>query len=210
MIILFDLDGTLIESTEAITSTFHHAFNVCGGVNPTDADIQALIGHPLDVMFARLGVAEERVWDYVDAYKERYRIISKIKTELLPDATKAIELASSFATLGIVTTKTGLYSHELMEHFGVMHHFKVLIGREHVEKPKPDAEPILKALEQLPKDENIWMIGDTEMDLLSAKNANVNSIAVLSGYGHKDMLESYTDNVFNNIYQAVEYLSRLK
>ncbi len=208
MIILFDLDGTLIESTEAITSTFHHAFDVHGEKNPTDADIQALIGHPLDVMFARLGVDESRVWDFVDTYKQRYRTISKIKTELLPNAQKAVELASSIAKLGIVTTKTGLYSQELMEHFGIMHHFEVLIGREHVEYPKPDAEPIFKALEKLPKDDNIWMIGDTELDLISAKNAGVKAIGVLGGYGTKKSLEAYTNNIFEDAYEAVKYLKQ--
>lgn len=207
MIILFDLDGTLIESTEAITSTFHHAFDVQGETNPTDAEIQALIGHPLDVMFARLGVSEDRVWDFVDTYKKRYRTISKIKTELLPNAVDAIELASTFATLGIVTTKTGLYSQELMEHFGVMHHFKVLIGREHVEQPKPHAEPILKALEQLPFDEDVWMIGDTELDLLCARDSKVNSIAVLCGYGTKESLKKHTKHIFDDAYEAVKFLN---
>lgn len=207
MIILFDLDGTLIESTEAITSTFHHAFDVHGVKNPTDQEIQALIGYPLDIMFARLGVDEERVWDFVDTYKKRYRVISKIKTKLLPHAREAVELASSFATLGIVTTKTGLYSQELMEHFGIMHHFKTLIGREHVDNPKPHAEPILKALDTINiKDDNIWMIGDTELDLLSAKNAGVNSIGVLCGYGTKESLELHTKNIFNDAYEAVKYL----
>ncbi|MCW8837163.1 MAG: HAD family hydrolase [Thiovulaceae bacterium] len=210
MIILFDLDGTLIESTEAITSTFHHAFDVHGEKNPTDAEIQALIGHPLDVMFSRLGVDEDRVWDFVDTYKQRYRVISKIKTELLPQAKEAVELASSFATLGIVTTKTGLYSQELMEHFGLMHHFKVLIGREHVQKPKPDAEPILKALEQMQKDNDVWMIGDTELDLLSAKNAGVNSLVVLCGYGSKKSLQNYTSDFFENSFEAVKFLSKLR
>jgi phosphoglycolate phosphatase len=207
LIILFDLDGTLIESTEAITSTFHHAFDVHGAKNPTDKEIQALIGHPLDVMFSRLGVPEDKVWDFVDTYKKRYRTISKIKTELLPNAQKAVELASTFATLGIVTTKTGLYSKELMEHFGIMHHFKTLVGREHVEHPKPHAEPILKALDEIGiKDDNVWMIGDTELDLLSAKNSGVKSIGVLEGYGSKETLELYTDNIFNDAYEAVKYL----
>lgn len=209
MIILFDLDGTLIESTEAITSTFHHAFDVHGEKNPSDKEIQALIGHPLDVMFARLGVDESKVWDFVDTYKQRYRVISKIKTELLPNAKKAVELASTFATLGIVTTKTGLYSQELMEHFGIMDHFEVLIGREHVQNPKPHAEPILKALEILPKDDDIWMIGDTELDLLSAKNAGVKSMAVLSGYGTKESLENYASVFYEDAYEAVSYLKSL-
>jgi phosphoglycolate phosphatase len=208
VIILFDLDGTLIESTEAITSTFHHAFKTHGEKNPTDEEIQALIGHPLDVMFARLGVEESKVWDFVDTYKQRYRLISKIKTELLPDAQNAVELAGSFATLGIVTTKTGLYSKELMEHFGIMHHFEVLIGREHVEHPKPHAEPIQKALKELRDDKHIWMIGDTELDLLSAKAAGVNSIGVLAGYGTKKSLEAHTKNIFENAYEAVKYLEK--
>jgi len=209
LIILFDLDGTLIESTEAITSTFHHAFDLCGGEHPTDTQIQALIGHPLDVMFCRLGVKESKVWDYVDAYKQKYRTISKIKTELLADAREAIELASTFATLGIVTTKTGLYSQELMEHFGVMQYFKVLIGREHVEHPKPHAEPILKALEAMPKDDEIWMIGDTRMDLVSAKEAKVNSIGVLSGFDTKEELQKHTNHIYNTTYEAVKFLNTL-
>lgn len=208
MIILFDLDGTLIESTDAITSTFHHAFDVHGEKNPTDEEIHKLIGYPLDVMFARLGIEESRVWDFVDTYKQRYRTISKIKTELLPHAKEAVELAKTFATLGIVTTKTGLYSQELMEHFGIMDNFEVLIGREHVQNPKPHAEPILKALQNMPKDDNIWMIGDTELDLLSARNAGVNSIGVLGGYGTKESLELYTKNIFEDAYEAVKHLAR--
>ncbi|RLA78681.1 MAG: HAD family hydrolase, partial [Epsilonproteobacteria bacterium] len=67
MIILFDLDGTLIDSTEAILESFGVAFESFGVAVPEDALIEAEIGHPLDVMFMTLGVDEERVWDYVDA-----------------------------------------------------------------------------------------------------------------------------------------------
>ncbi len=211
MIILFDLDGTLIESTEAITSTFHHAFNVHGQKNPTDAEIQELIGYPLDIMFARLGIDESRVWDFVDTYKKKYRTISKIKTELLPQAKEAVELASSFAELGIVTTKTGLYSKELMEHFEIMHYFEVLIGREHVENPKPHAEPIINALKEFNCDnKEIWMIGDTKLDLISAKNAGVNSIGVLSGYDDINILKQFTDVIFSDAFEAVKYLKSRK
>ncbi|MEA3371542.1 MAG: HAD family hydrolase [Campylobacterota bacterium] len=211
MIILFDLDGTLIESTEAITSTFHHAFEVHGEKNPTDREIQELIGYPLDIMFSRLGVEESRVWDFVDTYKQKYRTISKIKTELLPQAKEAVELASSFAELGIVTTKTGLYSQELMEHFGMMQHFEVLIGREHVQNPKPHEEPILTALKTFEcENKEIWMIGDTKLDLLCAQNAGVNSIGVLSGYDTHETLKKFTDVIHKDALEAVEYLKKRK
>ena len=154
MILLFDLDGTLIDSTEAILESFHHAFDFYNYPHPDDEAIKALIGHPLDYMFAHLGVQEEKVWDFVAVYKEHYRDISTQKTVLLPHAKEAVELAATFAKLGIVTTKTGKYSRVLMEHFGLMDKFEVLIGREHVEHPKPHAEPILKALEAIDIEDN--------------------------------------------------------
>ncbi len=211
MIILFDLDGTLIDSTEAILESFHNSFDVYEMQHPSDEAIKALIGHPLDVMYKELGVKEAEVWEYVDTYKEHYRVISTQKTELLENALEAVRIASEIAKIGIVTTKTGKYSQVLLEHFGIMDKFEVLIGREHVEKPKPDAEPILKALESFDiQSEEIWMVGDTEMDLLSAQNAGVNSIGVLCGYGTKNSLNKYTQLVFKDTLEAMKYLKSRK
>jgi phosphoglycolate phosphatase len=211
MIILFDLDGTLIDSTEAILESFHNSFDVHGYPHADDEDIKALIGHPLDVMYRELGVDEEKVAAFVDTYKEHYRKISTQKTILLENAREAIEEASKIATLGIVTTKTGKYSQVLMEYFGVMDKFDVLIGREDVINPKPHAEPILKALEQLDSDaKDIWMIGDTSMDLISAKNAGIKAIGLLSGYDSKETLEQYSDIILCDSLEAISYLRSIK
>jgi len=211
LIILFDLDGTLIDSTEAILESFHNSFAVYDFSSPDDEQIKALIGHPLDVMYRELGVKEDMIWDFVNTYKEHYRKISTQKTILLQNAKEAVETAGKFASLGIVTTKTGKYSQILMEHFGLMDKFDVLIGREHVQNPKPHAEPILKALEKFDTDnKEIWMIGDTQLDLLSAKNAGVNSIAVLSGYDNKETLQKFTNMIFCDSLEAVEYLRSRK
>jgi len=207
MTILFDLDGTLIDSTEAILESFHNSYKVYNRQSPSDEDIKALIGHPLDVMYAELGIEEDRVWDFVNTYKEHYRLISRQKTMMLPNAVEAIELASKHFELGIVTTKTGRYSQELLEHFNLMHHFKVLIGREHVQNPKPHAEPILKALEAFTcKKDECWMIGDTRLDMESAKNAGVKSVAVLSGYDNYEQLSTLCDIIKSDALEAVHYL----
>jgi phosphoglycolate phosphatase len=205
--ILFDLDGTLIDSTEAILESFHNSYRVHNRQNPDDEEIKALIGYPLDVMYSNLGVEKEKVWDFVDTYKEHYRLISREKTLMLPRAVEAIELASKYFQLGIVTTKTGRYSQELLEHFNLMHHFEVLIGREHVENPKPHAEPILKAIDKLTcKAHECWMIGDTRLDLGSANNAKVKSIGVLSGYDNEEQLSTLCDIIKKDAYEAVQYL----
>ena len=211
MIILFDLDGTLIDSTDAIVSTFHHSFDVHKKEHPTDEEIMALIGYPLDIMYEELGIDRGEVWDFVATYKERYREISTIKTELLLCARKAVEEAAKFAKLGIVTTKTGKYSKVLMEHFELMQFFEVLVGREDVEKPKPDAEPILKALEFFDVEgKEVWMIGDTKLDLICAKEAGVNSIGVLSGYGDEQSLNKYTNIIYSDALKAIKYLKDRK
>jgi phosphoglycolate phosphatase len=211
MIILFDLDGTLIDSTPAILESFHEAYKAFNTPVPSDEEIKKLIGLPLDIMFEKLGIPSDEKWDYVNAYKKHYRPISKQKTTLLPFAKEAIIEASKIADLGIVTTKTARYSEELMDHFGVLKYFKVLIGREDVQNPKPHPEPILKALNILGYrlDKKAYMIGDTCLDSISAKEAGIIPIAVHSGYGDKIDLHNCTDIVLENALEAVKYLSKL-
>ena len=206
--ILFDLDGTLIDSTQSILGGFETAYRTFHRPTPKADEITRLIGYPLDIMFSKLGIQSTEVWQYVQAYKEHYRVISKEQTTLLPFAKEAIEHAFTFANLGVVTTKTAHYSQDLLEHFGVMNYFKVLIGRESITHPKPHPEPILKALSTLNANpENTWMIGDTKLDLIAAKEANVHGVGVLCGYGHRDELMQYTSLVCANAKEAVAMIA---
>ena len=208
-VILFDLDGTVIDSTEAILDGFRVAFETFGGSVPNDEAIKNEIGHTLENMFLTLGVDVSKVDEHVHAYKMHYRVISCEKTILLEGAREAIVEASKFATLGVVTTKTGEYSTILLEYMGLMDYFSVLIGREHVENPKPHAEPILKALAKLEHDKSsTWMIGDTCMDIDSAKNAGVKSIAVTSGYATHSTLETCASYICSNSLEAIEYIKK--
>lgn len=208
--ILFDLDGTLIDSTEAILESFHVAFKTFDSSIPHDDAIKAQIGHPLDRMFASLGISQEAVEKHVDAYKAHYRKISRQKTVLLPHAKEAVELASRHARLGVVTTKTAQYSKELLEHMDIMHYFEVLIGREDVIHPKPHPEPVLKALSKLECDKSkCWMIGDTPMDILAAKEAGIKAVAVHCGYADEDILSSVSEKVCENALKAVQFITEL-
>ena len=212
-IILFDLDGTLIDSTDAIVSTFYHTFKELEfDFDGCDKDIKDLIGYPLDIMYKDLGVDDSKVWDFVDAYKNRYREISVEQTTLLENAYEAVELASKFARVSVVTTKTRTYTMPLLENFNIAQFFEVVTGRENVQNPKPHPEPILVTLEQMNYDKNIdsvWMIGDTKLDLIAANEANVNSIGVLCGYGNEKELRKYTDFVELNALSAIQYLKSL-
>ncbi len=146
--LLFDLDGTLIDSTPAILDGFHYAFAHLGAAEPSDEAIKRLIGYPLEVMFERLGVTRD-VQNFVLAYKQRYAQTFLDQTVLLSGAFEAVRAASEFANLGVVTTKTSKFSKILLQHLGIADLFGTIVGREDVQNPKPSAEPILKALENL-------------------------------------------------------------
>lgn len=209
-VILFDLDGTLIDSTEAILESFYHSLNTHGEISEvTDTMITSQIGHPLQTMFAGVGIADANIEAHVATYKLHYREISRQKTFMLPNAIEAIQEAAQFARLGIVTTKTGHYSRELMEHFGVMEYFEVLIGFENVTNPKPHPEPILTALEQMGRDkDNVWMIGDTRLDLEASVRAGIEAVGVLSGYDNYEQLSTFDFIIQENALEAVRHIAK--
>jgi len=212
IIILFDLDGTLIDSTEAILESFHYTFkkqdfNFMGD----DEEIKSHIGYPLDVMFSALGVEQNKVIDFVESYKEKYREISKEKTVLLEYAKQSVQEAAKFARLGVVTTKTTQYSIPLLKNLDLYEYFETIIGRQEVKNPKPDPEPIEVALKNMKVEasRDIFMIGDTKLDLIAANRANISSCGVLSGYGYKKELNSYTPYVTTNALEAVNLIKNI-
>lgn len=213
-VILFDLDGTLIDSTDAIISTFYHSFEKKKfDFKGSEEDIKNLIGYPLDIMYEALGIPKEEAWDFVDVYKQRYREISLEMTLVLEDAIEALELASKHARLGIVTTKTTHYSIPLLENMGIMKYFECIIGRQEVINPKPHPEPVLKAMELMnvtTEEFQIYMIGDTKLDLIAAKAANITGVGVLCGYGKYGDLSQYTEHIEKNSLQAVKRIINLK
>lgn len=205
-VILFDLDGTLIDSTDAIVQSFQNVYKDRGLTPPLKEDILPQIGYPLFDMFVNLGVCKSEAPEYVLEYREHYQKVYIAKTKLLPGAKDAVQLAfNAKARVGVVTTKTGKYSKKLLEHFGIMKFFEVLIGSEDVKKHKPDPEPIIRALEcmKVTEKENVYMVGDTCMDMKAAQNAGVAGIGVEFKYTRLDDLKRCSKLVKCCVFEAV-------
>jgi phosphoglycolate phosphatase len=89
-----------------------------------------------------------------------------------------------------------------------------LIGREDVVNVKPHPEPIYKALAQMGKNgadekNDIWMIGDTFLDIEAAKNAGIRHVALMTGYGDKNHLKALSDILSNDALEAVKLIKEL-
>lgn len=208
--ILFDLDGTLIDSTDAILNSFQGAFKALGLTSKNNEEIKNLIGYPLEQMFRMLYPDKVNLSkEFVLAYREIYAQIYLEQTTLLPKAKEALELGSEIADLGIVTTKGGKFTPILLDYLGVKKFFKTLITFEDVINPKPSSEPIILALKRLNKtQENAYMIGDTILDIQAAISANITPLALTCGYGNENELKAHS-MVFLNAYEAVNYIARL-
>ncbi|EAK2583325.1 TPA_asm: HAD family hydrolase [Campylobacter jejuni] len=208
--ILFDLDGTLIDSTDAILNSFQGAFKALGLTSKNNEEIKNLIGYPLEQMFRMLYPDKVNLSkEFVLAYREIYAQIYLEQTTLLPKAKEALELGSEIADLGIVTTKGGKFTPILLDYLGVKKFFKTLITLEDVTNPKSSSEPIILALKRLNKtQENAYMIGDTILDIQAAISANITPLALTCGYGNENELKAHS-MVFLNAYEAVNYIARL-
>ncbi|PAF52507.1 HAD family hydrolase [Helicobacter sp. 13S00477-4] len=211
-IILFDLDGTLIDSVESIYESCCVACEKNHIQIPTLDSVRKVIGYTLEDMFFTLGACDNNINFCVEAYRLYYKSIYLQKTKMLPNATKSIQIASGFSRLGIVTTKTAKYSKELLEYLGILEYFEVIIGIEDVKFPKPHKEPILKALEKMNAnilDYKVFMIGDTILDVQSAIDAKVFPIGVRSGYGDYEALNKVCEDLFEDTLEALEYIKTL-
>lgn len=209
-IVLFDLDGTLIDSTQAIYASFCAAFRAINGSAPSFESMRQTIGHTLEDMFLSQGVRGDEVKQYVEQYRVAYRALMEQGTQLLPHAREAIERASEFATLGVVTTKRGDFSQILLEKLGVWGYFSGIVGIESVKYPKPHAEPILKALDMLECGQDrsrIYMIGDTLLDIQAAKNAHIQAIGVLCGFGKMEQMQDTQVPLYANALEAVRAIA---
>ncbi|MDR1912529.1 MAG: HAD family hydrolase [Helicobacteraceae bacterium] len=207
---LFDLDGTLIDSTEAILESFAFAFDFFGAPKPDEKTIVRLIGSPLAKMFADLGVSEEQKQSYIDRYKERYGDVCLQKTFLLPNVEEALKTLKPIAKIGVVTTKSAVFSKKILTHLGVKSYIDEVIGFEDAKNPKPNAEPILFALNRLgsPR-ENAFMIGDTPIDINAAINAKITPIGVLCGYSSAEVLAPYNCAVYTDALEAAKAIAAL-
>ncbi|ARJ55736.1 HAD family hydrolase [Campylobacter cuniculorum] len=209
--LLFDLDGTLVDSTTAILDSCKSAFKILGLKPALDNDIKKLIGFTLDEIFIKLYKdKEELAGDFIEEYRKKYHQIYLEQTHLLPQVKEALELANGFADLAVVTTKHSCFTKPLLEFLKINHFFKALVCYDDVRFAKPHPESIFKALSILNKDrKNAFMIGDTKLDILAAKAAEISYIALNCGYESKESLKNYSELIKQNAYEAVCYIKYL-
>ncbi len=205
--VLFDLDGTLIDSTDAIVASFWHMFDAIGEARPPREAILRGIGHPLHEELPLLTSHDPE--ECARIYRAHYNAHAPASTVLLPHAREALDtLDAAGMALGFGTSKSRPSAEMLLRGLGVLDRFSVRIGPEDVQHPKPHPECVLKALDAFPAaaDEMVF-VGDMHFDVEAAHAAGVRCVCVTTGYETREELEALKpDAVFDGLDEVARHL----
>lgn len=182
-VVLFDLDGTLIDSLELLIASMHHAFDSWSGRRPSVEEWVATIGRPLVWQFGQYASTEAEVQDLVRTYRTfQLEHHDRLTTTFSGIPELVARLHAEGHPLGVVTSKGGELAHRSLEHVGLAQYFPVIVGADRTTRHKPAPEPIWLALEELGEQVSHGVyIGDSPFDTMSANAAGVTSIGVTWG-----------------------------
>ena len=211
--VLFDLDGTLIDSIELILNSARYAFRDRPGRVPDDAEWRGLIGMPLDASFRRYVSNDADVAALLAKYRE-YQMANHDKLVKCYD--EVVETVDFIRAAGhpvaIVTSKTTTMTRRGLDVSGLSPHFDTIIGCDVCERHKPDPQPVQIALERLgyPPDQAVF-VGDSVYDMMAGNAAGVTTIAALWGpFTRDDLIASAPAYFLDRIRDLPKLLSDIQ
>ena len=190
-VVLFDLDGTVIDSGAIILASMRHAAKEVLGSEPPDEELMAAVGGPgLEAQMQAL--APDRVDELVSVYRAHNEPLHEGLMCCAGIDDLLVRLKDEGRRLGIVTAKRRKTVALAFEQIPLEHLFETVVGGDETARHKPDPEPLLLALERLGADPaDTAYIGDAPFDIKAAKAAGVFSVAVTWGGIHsRERLEA--------------------
>jgi pyrophosphatase PpaX len=190
-VVLFDLDGTVIDSGAIILASMKHAAEEVLGAAPPDHELMAAVGGPgLEAQMHAL--APDRVEELVSVYLAHNEPLHDTLACCVGVDDVLVRLKDEGRRLGIVTAKRRATVELAFATVPLGHLFETIVGGDETERHKPDPQPLLLALERLEACAGeAAYVGDSPFDVRAAKAAGVHAVAVTWGRIHdRERLES--------------------
>ena len=209
--VLFDLDGTLIDSIELILNSARYAFEKLDRQCPPDSEWMAGIGIPLFTMFGRYARDAADQAALIAAYRE-YQLANHDRLiRCYDDVLSTVAMLSvSGHELAIVTSKSEALAMRGLAHVGLARFMDTVVGCDSSTRHKPDPEPVQIALHRLDcAPENAVFVGDSVHDILAGNAAGVTTLAATWGAFKKADLEpGEPDFYLEHISELTAFLDR--
>lgn len=181
--VLFDIDGTLLDTFDFIYGAFEYAFKE-HNLSPLSREhISELMGGPLEEVYQTMAPGFDST--LLAQSHRRFQSDNVRLAHLFPSTMEVLtELSRRGMKLSAITTRSLRTSVRTLEWTGIAKYFDIIISAEDVSFHKPHPEPLLKALDALGlKPDAAVMVGDTRADIMAGKNAGTKTVAALYGFG---------------------------
>ncbi|GCF95894.1 5'-nucleotidase [Enterococcus florum] len=190
-IVLFDLDGTLTDSSEGILASIRYMMEKLELVIPDDRVLKSFIGPPLTASLSELyGMAAEEAERAIEVYREYYAEKGIQQLHVYPEIPELLQQLSHSCIVGLATSKPQKFAEQIMEITGLSPFFTGFFGAD-MRGRDSKSDVIRRAIKQLATENSeVFMVGDRKYDILGAKNNGISSIGVLYGFGDRSELEA--------------------
>ena len=189
--VLFDLDGTIIDSAPGILDGFRHTLTELGIPVPPTADLFELIGPPiLDSFELRFGMTKAEAQHALDIYRPYYRRVGMFNATVYPGVPDVLaELQKAGIPVSLATSKPESSAIRILVHFGLDHYFTVMTGASEDDSRSAKVDVVADALRRLGEAgadlSRVVMVGDREHDVIGAAANDVPTVLVTWGYGSR-------------------------
>lgn len=193
-VFLFDLDGTIIDSSKGITNAVKYSLNVLGYEIPNQEILNKFIGPPLDDSYSKyFGMLEEEWNEAIKYFKKYYDDKGMYELKIYDDLEELLSKLSKKYRLYVATSKDEYNANRILKNLKIDKYFEYIAGAS-LEDGRTKKEDVIKYLLQREKENlknnEIIMIGDTKFDIIGANMNNMKSIGVLYGFGTREELEN--------------------
>lgn len=210
--VLFDLDGTLINSQEGITKGVQYALREQFGIIEPDLEsLRCFIGPPLALMFdQKYQIPPEQIEPAVSSYRAYYDVKGMYECALYPGVRELLQhLREKGYVLGLASSKPEPSCEGILRHLDIAKYFDYIVGASLGPERREKALVLEEAFRrmQVRKLSDVVLIGDTKYDAIGAAKAGIACIGVTFGFGtREELLAAGAEAVFDTLAEVEEYL----
>jgi phosphoglycolate phosphatase len=209
--ILFDLDGTLVDTVTDIRNALNYALSPYGTKDLSVEETKKLIGEGLSRLIEKSLGKERITWKdaAIARFLDHYSKHIADNSIVYPFVRETLEKLSGYKK-AIISNKKEDLSRDLLKKLGLLKHFELIVGSDTASEKKPSAVPVIYALSNfnIRPDEAV-IVGDSTYDIEAGEKAGVKTIAVTYGYGERRHLlnADHIINSFNDLFLVLDIIS---
>ena len=188
--VLFDLDGTLVDSYAALTEAVNHARRSHDLEALTSSRIRELVGDGVERLLQRAFERTDIARSVIAAFEARYDEVCCAESKVLCDVAETLdELSSLGVEMAVCTNKPTYFSKKILDFLDLSRHFRAIVGPDLAGARKPDARHLLVTLESVSCGaEEALFVGDMPVDVRAARNSGLDVAVVPTGSSSAEQL----------------------